>query len=423
MTKQKGFLLPILLIVLAVVAVVSFYQSKIATRQKIHDRGVFIAKNINLTINYIQEYQLKKAKENKDKNVYNDLYHEFPKQLTNLKELGYIPNCVSLPSEKNAAFNCSDIVNSPFGGLNKIDLNSSVDHANLLININSIPINVINKLSEYTIRNNTSLTQSEKNEWQLLKQISALIPRSSFISKDGQQWLSIAIFPAGLYAPSAPSGLLQLDGKVKLQKDWDIGDHIMFVGNDNLQLTDGTKIGTDDIVIAAGIKSVESGKNTKINESQLVDYQYIDLNTCQKIDGTIASESNQYTTNDLQISAFISAIYPLVNTTVKGRWNPILGRHEPSSVSATLNNAFSNLGTFGLTYKLNYQYHRYSLNFYLMNYAKNSSGQNGFWGDNAIKPNLDHAYDNDKASTGASKRPVGANISFIVSCKRAKTNG
>ncbi len=157
-------------------------------------------------------------------------------------------------------------------------------------------------------------------------------------------------------------------------------------------------------IIAAGVRTVDIGR-TAMSGINISDRHTLDFSLCQKMDGTKASSSNPYTSEDIKISGFISAIYPLVNTTMDGKEMP--------------NNAFANIATFGLTSDIKYAYRRYWIHFYLINYGRNVNGQNGFWGDTNKTHNYEHEASRVDAQLGASEIPIGANISYIISCKRA----
>ncbi len=97
-------------------SVVSMYSQRIFDRKENDKRALFIARNITDTINYVQEYQLVRAKEDHDSGIEPDPENQFPSSLMDLALLGTVPNCVESPTPEEAKTNCASVTKSAFGG-------------------------------------------------------------------------------------------------------------------------------------------------------------------------------------------------------------------------------------------------------------------------------------------------------------------
>lgn len=407
MNNQKGFLLPLLLAGLIGVSAVAMYEQRIFDRKENDERALFIAKNITNTLNYVQKYQLIKSKQDQENGVDSTPEEQFPSSLEDLAELGTVPNCVESPTPEQAATNCDDVTKSAFGG-DMVLITDPDNDKRKLLKIDVTDFNFGNSLSQSSVRTIKNLSPSQKRDWALVKRVSSMIVRSEIVIEADKTWLQVPIDIASGYTPSSSNGYLKLDGTVKLEADWDTGNKTLIAGNGKIQLTDGTKLGSDRLIMAAGVRSIDIGHTSSIDGINISDRQKLDFSLCKKMDGTTASSSNPYTAEDIKISGFISAIYPLVNAMMDKNEMP--------------NNAFANIATFGLTSDIKYTYNRYWIHFYLINYGRDVNGQNGFWGDTNTTTNYSHEASHDKAQLGASEVPLGANISYIISCQRSLTD-
>ncbi|WP_318512121.1 hypothetical protein [Photobacterium leiognathi] len=411
MKKQEGFLLPLVVVGLIGVSAIAMYNQRSFDRQENDKRALFIANNIIDTINYVQEYQLVRAKEDKENGIDPDPENQFPSSLTDLAQLGSVPNCVETPAPEQVATNCDAVTKSAFGG-DMVLITDPDNNKRKLLKVDVSNFNFGNTLSQNSVRTVKNMSNSQKRDWALVKRVSSLIVRSEIVREADHTWLQVPIDMASAYTPSAPDSYLQLDGKVELTNDWDTGNKRIIAGNGKIQLTDGTKLGSDRLIMGAGVRTVDIGR-TSIEGIDITDRHVLDFSLCKKMDGTTASSSNPYTAEDIKVSGFISAIYPLVDTKMTDKSN--VEQDMP-------NNAFANIATFGLTSDIKYQYNRYWIHFYLINYGRDAKGQNGFWGDTNATHNYRHEASKIEAQLGASEVPLGANISYIISCKRALTD-
>ncbi|OBU25659.1 hypothetical protein [Photobacterium aquimaris] len=180
MNNQKGFLLPLLLAGLIGVSAVAMYEQRIFDRKENDERALFIAKNITNTLNYVQEYQLIKSKQDQENGVDSTPEEQFPSSLEDLAELGTVPNCVESPTPEQAATNCDDVTKSAFGG-DMVLITDPDNDKRKLLKIDVTDFNFGNSLSQSSVRTIKNLSPSQKRDWALVKRVSSMIVRSEIV--------------------------------------------------------------------------------------------------------------------------------------------------------------------------------------------------------------------------------------------------
>ncbi|WP_318521137.1 prepilin-type N-terminal cleavage/methylation domain-containing protein [Photobacterium leiognathi] len=372
MSKQRGYTLVILLIVIACLSISSIYAYKQAKREQTNDFAYRSVDSITFMINAIQKYQ--EHQDKMDVNYYQTVDQEFPNSIKDLKRHGLLHVCNS------EAVNCRNLLESPFNGTVKLENDNKHDkkiallyeikeYQQLATALRLKPQQVVNLLS---IKNRRLVNFDLRTLWRKIRVVKGLIPRSSIIKKNGEWWLKIDVYAAaGMTNNDAEkAGVVATDGSVPLLKDWNVGGlNKIIVGEGGIKLSDGGVISSNSVAIKTGIAQVNGQDGTGI---------YIDTGHCQKVsnDGYFS-----ITENDLTIMAFIKAIYPAKNAQITNY----------------------DIGTFGVTYKLVNNF----LSFDIVNFATGTHGIRGEFGDVADSMNRNNM-------------PLSGQVSFIVVCKKAK---
>ncbi|MGR5328672.1 hypothetical protein [Photobacterium damselae] len=433
-TKEKGFILPVLLLALIGLGSYFFYLNKHHERDAIKENAEYIARSLNWVINDVQLYQLKKAKEDQNNGVLNPLIkNEFPRNLKDLAVLGNIPNCVTNPRPSEQRSNCQKLIRSPFGFtdmyLDKVD-NSKI---NLNIDITHLKYKEIPNIMGMV--NDLDLDPSVKKNIMLVDLVRGFIPRTSIEVKNGKQFLVIPIFAANSYITVVPKTYLKKDGSVKLENDWNIGNKILTVRNNTLQLTDGTTIGTSNIIIAAGVTSANISGNTSFLDGRSLQTS-IPLKNLQLCNSKYDpkpptdsgshfppdsdSDSTRINPDDLNVSLFISSIFPIIDANENPTFDRETGKLIPGKLVEMKQNVLGDLFGFNTSYSISYEYSSEDdatepyLNVSFKAIGHNINGQNGTWGNNQFDRDI-NGYNKDFINPD-----IGAHLSYIVSCK-AKT--
>lgn len=362
------------MMILTILSVASVFVYKAQKHEQNDKFSQNAAEKITFLINTIQQYQAEMDHE--DSTYTMSVDNEFPETMDQLKTVPTFHNC-SIQSD-----HCRLLLESPFGGRmflknnnmhdKKIDLYMQIEnyanlHKDLEKNGNLEPLVSVHNLKHFTYSSNYL--------WSILQSVIGLIPRSSIKEVNGKWYFVVDIYAAaGMTNNDAEkAGVTRNDGTVPLLENWDTGgNYKLIVKEHGIKLSDGETLSSSTVAIASGTAKV----NTNDDLSNLVK---INTSHCEKVvnDGFFSINER-----DLNIAAFIKGIYP----------------------SKSSNIVNYDIGTFGVTYSLK----NGILTFNLVNFAFGNHGIRGQFGD-------------VNSSTMNNEYPISGEVSYIVTCKRAKS--